>query len=859
MIGQTISHYRIIEKLGEGGMGVVYKAHDNKLDRTVALKFLPPHITATDEDKQRFIREAKAAAALNHPHICTIYSVEEHDDQQFISMEYVDGLTLREKMRSSPLTKGGLQGGLSLNDAINLSVQISEALAEAHDKGIIHRDIKPDNMMVDSRNRIKVMDFGLAKFKGAANITVAGGTVGTIGYMSPEQIQSENIDQRSDIFSFGVVLYELLTGRLPFAGEHQAALVYSIVNQEPDPIPNYVPDAPTDLILLVSRLLEKDPAKRYQTMIEVLAQIRVVKSKIADRLSSHSHLTPRTDDTAGSVFQRLRKNGKFIIPSIIILFIFVFYLFKAERGEEGSIVTRELISIAVLPLENFSPDPENEYFTDGITEDIIIQLSKISDLRVMSRSSMMRYKGSNLSLREIGDELGVTTILEGSVRRVGNRVRINSQLIDIRTNESLWGETYDRTIEDIFAIQTDVATQIASALRITLSPEEKQSIERQPTADLDAYDYYLRGRESYSRYRREHNESAIEFFKKAIENDPGFALAYAGLGDAYGQRVIRFNYTRDWVDSAIIASEKAIHLDPAAAEGYKALGLAYLAKGKFQSAIEANLKAIKLNLNQDIAYNNVGLIFLHRGEFEEAAYYFQKSFDLRAPTDPWPYYSSGILYLYLDSPEITEQYLRQALHYSPDFSSPRIALSVYYMLYGRIENAREESEFLLRLDPDNSSLNVLRAYIELLDNNYEAALEYYEKTDKPFSGRIEMGTMKFPTPGVSYIYKKNGDIVNFQEQVQRRIHDAQNEMEAENEHYIYPYELAASYAMLGETEKVYTYLEQAIANGWRHYRYAMVDPSFEEIRDADRFRRIMDNVKTMVQRESISLPTKTIR
>jgi serine/threonine protein kinase/Tfp pilus assembly protein PilF len=862
MIGQLISHYKILEKLGEGGMGIVYKAHDTKLDRTVALKFLPPYLTATAEDKERFIREAKAAAALNHPHICTIHNVDEHDGNQFIVMEYVDGETLRQRSEIRRQKSASQEPGtwnLKLGTVIDYALQIAEALAEAHDKDIIHRDIKPDNIMVDSRNRIKVMDFGLAKLKGAANITAAGGTIGTIGYMSPEQIQSENIDQRSDIFSFGVVLYELLTGRLPFAGEHQAALVYSIVNQEPDPIPNYVADAPTDLILLVSRLLEKDPAKRYQTMIDVLTQIRVVKSKITHQLSSHSHLAPRTDDTAGSVFQQLRKNGKFIIPSTIILFIIVFYLFKAERGEERDSATRERISVAVLPLENLSPDPDNEYFTDGITEDIIIQLSKISDLRVMSRSSMMRYKGSNLTLREIGDELGVTTILEGSVRRMGNQVRINSQLIDIRTNESLWGETYDRTIDDIFAIQTDVATQIASALQITISPDERRSIERQPTGNLDAYDFYLRGRESYSRYRREHNESAIEFFKKAIEKDPDFSLAYAGLGDAYGQRVIRFNYSRAWVDSAIAASEKAIHLDPAAAEGYKALGLAYLAKGKFQKAIEANLKAIELNSNQDIAFNNLGLIFLHKGEFDKAAYHFQKSFELRTPTDPWPYYSTGMLYLYLDSPDNTVRYLRQALHYSPDFSSPRIALTVYYMLYGRIENAREEGEFLLHLDPDNSSLNVLRAYIELLDNNNEAALEYYEKTDKPFSGRIEMGTMKFPTPGVSYIYKKNGDIVNFREQVQRRINDAQYEMEAENEHYIYPYELAASYAMLGETEKVYTYLEQAIANGWRHYRYAMVDPSFEEIRDADRFRRIMDNVKTMVQKERKSLPTITIR
>ncbi len=876
MIGNTISHYKILKKSGEGGMGVVYKAHDTKLDRTVALKFLPPHLTATDEDKQRFICEAKAAAALNHPHICTIHNVDEHDGNQFIVMEFVDGVTLRQKseIRGQRSEVGGQRSEVrnqrsespatdnrSLTTAIDYAIQIAEALQQAHKKGIVHRDIKPENIMVTEDNRIKVMDFGLAKLKGAANITAAGGTVGTIGYMSPEQIQGESVDHRSDIFSFGVVIYELLTGRLPFAGEHQAALVYSIINQEPESLTNYIPDASPDLIRLVHRLLEKDRDKRFQTMLDVLTGLHEMKSTIWNEVSSssHSNTASSTPDTTGFSVHRLRKTMKFIVPLIIVLLIVAFYLFKSEQAEEGYIATRERISIAVLPLENLSPDPENEYFTDGITEDIIIQLSRISDLRVMSRSSMMRYKGSNLSISDIGDELGVATILEGSVRRVGNRVRINSQLIDIRTNESLWGDTYDRTIDDIFAIQTDVATQIASALQITLSPEEKQSIERQPTANLDAYDYYLRGRESYSRYRREHNESAIEFFKNAIDKDPGFALAYAGLGDAYGQRVIRFNYSRDWVDSAITSSEQAIHLDPDAAEGHKALGLAYLAKGAFKNAIESNLKAIELNPNQDIAYNNVGLIFLHQGAFDKAAFYFQKSFDLRARTDPWPYYSSGMLYLYLDSPENTERYLRQALHYLPDFSSPRIALSVYYTLYGKIDNAREESEFVLHLDPDNSSLNSLRAYIELLDNNYETALEYYEKTDNPFSGRVEMGTMKFPTPGVSYIYKKKGDVVNFREQVQRRIYDAQNELEADNEHYIYPYELAVSYAMLGETEQVYSYLELAVANGWRHYRYAMVDPSFEDIRNFDRFRQIIENVKKMVERERKSLPTITIR
>jgi serine/threonine protein kinase/tetratricopeptide (TPR) repeat protein len=842
---KEISHYKILEKLGEGGMGVVYKAHDTKLDRTVALKFLPSHLTASEEDKLRFIREAKTAAALNHPNICTIYGVDESDDHRFISMEYIEGETLREKLQSQ---------NIKHETTLDYAVQIADALSEAHEKGIVHRDIKPENIMVDSKNRIKVMDFGLAKLRGIMNVTKAGSTVGTIAYMSPEQLQGNDVDRRSDIFSFGIVLYELLTGRLPFRGEHEAAMIYSLVNEDPEPLANHFPGASPHLIHLMHLLLEKDPGERYQYMGDVGTELHRIRKETLNLvpppdITDSSSPIPAIPET---IHKRVARNNiKIIVLSSIalILIAIAFYSFIPERSEYADLPVQERISIAVLPLENLSPDPENEYFTDGITEDIIIQLSKIANLRVMSRSSMMRYKSSDKPIQEIGDELGVRTILEGSVRRVGDQVRINSQLIDIRTNESLWGETYDRTIEDIFAIQTDVATQIASALQITLSPEEKISIERKPTGNLDAYDYYLRGRESYSRYRREHNESAIDFFKKAIEKDPGFALAYAGLGDAYGQRVIRFNYTRNWVDSAITASETAIHLDPMAAEGYKALGLAYLAKGKFQHAIDSNLKAIKLNPNQDIAYINVGLIFLHKGEFEKAAFHFKHAFELRAPTDPWPYYSSGILYFYLDDAEQTEWYLQQALHYTPDFGSPRITLAIYYILFNRLANAREESEFLLRLDPDNESLITLQAYIELLNNNYDDASMFYNKTNKPFSGRIEVGTMKFSTPGTSYIYKKKGNNALFQEHIQKRILDAQNEIDAENEHYIYPYDLASSYAMLGDTQNAYRYLERAITAGWRHYRYALIDPSFEDIRHTDRFQQIIDTMRAIVERE----------
>jgi serine/threonine protein kinase/tetratricopeptide (TPR) repeat protein len=864
MIGKSISHYEILEKLGQGGMGIVYKAHDTRLDRIVALKFLPSDIIASDADKQRFIREAKAAAALNHPNICTIYSVEEHNGHQFISMEYVDGVNLREQSagrgRTSELrgqtSEAEERETLSLKheNAIDYAIQIAEALSEAHEKGIVHRDIKPDNIMVDSKNRIKVMDFGLAKFKGSINLTKSGGTIGTIQYMSPEQIQGAEIDHRSDIFSFGIVFYELLTGHTPFRGEHEAAIVYSIVNDDPHPLSYYLPEVSPGMQRMVMRTLEKDKNKRYQSLHDVLTELRLLKNETSTTITQPSFGDSAPADNnkrtiPHQVSDRIKPLRIGIVIAVIIFIAVILYFLIPKQAEYGSNAVTGRIAIAVLPFENLSPDPDNEYFTDGITEDIIIQLSKISNLRVMSRSSMMSYKGSVKTIREIGNELGVGILLEGSVRRVGNQVRINSQLIDIHTNESVWGETYDRTIEDIFKIQADVATQIASALQITLSPEEKRYIERQPTENLEAYDYYLRGREFYLRYRREHNENAIEYFMKAIETDPEFALPYAGLGDAYGQRVIRFDYAADWADSSISASERAIQLDPGGAEGYKALALAYLAKGKYQKAREQNLHAIQLSTNYDIAHLNLGLLHLHNGDFKNAFQRLSQSFELRAPTDPWPYHGLGILQLYLDNIGDADRNFRQSLHYSPDFTSPRIALAIGLILTDRVAEARKESDFLLQLDPENVSFIHLKAFIETIDNNYNDALRLYAKSNQPYSGRIVLGSTKFSTPGSSYIYLKTGDAVQFENSVRLRIMNAQRIIDSGHEHYIYPYELATSYAMLNDAEKAIHYLEQAISSGWRLYHFAMIDPSFDTVRHNIRFRRIIENVKSMVESE----------
>jgi len=477
MLGKTVSHYRITEKLGEGGMGVVYRAEDTILKRTVALKFLPRELTRDAGAKERFIREAQAASALDHPNICTVFEVNEADDQTFIAMACVEGGSVKDRLAAGPM---------DIDVATDVAAQVAEGLEEAHDKGIVHRDIKAANIMLTPKGQAKIMDFGLAKLSGGSGLTRTGVTMGTVAYMSPEQVRGEEVDRRTDVWSLGVLLYEMVTGHMPFEAEYEPAAMYSILNENPRPMAAFRPDVPVELEHIVETALAKSLEERYQTASEMKGDLRALRAG-------------RTVGVAEQFIARARFAKK---------------------------------SIAVLPFKSLSDSKEDEYFSDGTTEDIISQLSKIGELKVISRTSAMRFKNTTKSLREIGRELDVATILEGSVRRSGDRVRIVSQLVDTRTDEPLWTETYDRQMSDIFEIQSDVAQKIATELRAQLSPEVKRRMERKPTESLEAYDYYLKGREYYYRYRKQDNEHAIELFKKALELDPDYALAYAGLGDA---------------------------------------------------------------------------------------------------------------------------------------------------------------------------------------------------------------------------------------------------------------------------------------------------------------------------------------
>jgi serine/threonine protein kinase/Tfp pilus assembly protein PilF len=674
MIGQTISHYKILEKLGEGGMGVVYKALDTKLDRIVALKFLPLHALSSEEDVVRFQQEAKALSSLNHPNISIIYDVDRSDEQKFIVLEYLPGGTLKSFLRN--LSPSGKE--LSIAQITQYGLQIAEGLNHAHRRGIIHRDIKTDNMMLTEEGTVKITDFGLAKFKGTAQLTERGSTVGTVAYMSPEQIRAEQMDHRSDIFSFGTVLYELFTGRLPFRGEHMAALSYSIVNEEPMPMNSLRPSIPTSLERIISRCLAKEKEQRFQSVDEITSELQAIMKEFSGAAPA----------------QKVVRRPALAIPLAIVATMLILGLVALYVFFPSAPAPAERKSIAVLPFKNLSEEKENEYFSDGITEDIITQLSKIGDLKVISRTSVMRYKNTDKNLRDIGNELDVAVILEGSVRRSGNRVRIVSQLIDARSDEHVWAETYDKELTEIFSIQSDVAQQIASALRAQLSSTERKRIEKKTTDNAEAYQLYLRGRFHISKTEKNELRKAIELFEQAIEKDSNYALAYSGLSDAYSL-VAYFQYgdiisLPDARSRAKAAAERALEIDEELAEAHTSLG--YF-KRTFEydwvGAEREFLRSIELNPNYALAYNYHALLLAALGRFDKALEKVQIAHKLN-PLALDIYLTHARIYYFSRQFDKAIDQLHKAMELDSTYLKLRGVLGAVYTLKGMHREAIQE-------------------------------------------------------------------------------------------------------------------------------------------------------------------------
>ncbi|MBF8295748.1 MAG: hypothetical protein HW389_2293 [Bacteroidetes bacterium] len=600
MIGQTISHYKILQKLGEGGMGVVYKAQDTKLDRTVALKFLPPHLAADEQDKKRFIHEARAVSALDHPNICTVYEIDETDKgQYFIAMAYYEGKTVREKVKDRPLP---------VQEAVKIILGAADGLAKAHEKEIVHRDIKSDNLMLTNDGVVKIMDFGLARIAGGTKLTKTGSTIGTVRYMSPEQARGDTIDHRSDIWSLGVVLYEMLTGRLPFKSEYQEAVVYSIMNEQPEPPTALRSDVPMELERIVKKCLQKDRANRYQRVDEMRTDLRSLEKELESGVTTEP---PR------KVLPRRKRLALYVGVAALALILVVggLLLFRGKTRQTST------SSIAVLPFQNLSAEGPHAYFAGGLHDELLTQLSKVAALKVISRTSVMGYTGKNIPLKQIASELGVGSVVEGSVQVVGGRLRVNVQLIDAATDAHLWAESYSRTLEDAFAVQSDVAQQIVEALGATLTSTQRQTLATAPTANAEAYQLYLQGREYLTRpaYLRQNWEIAQQLFERALGLDPGFALAHATLSEVHGwMHWLRYDPSPAREARQREEAEEALRLAPDLPQAHVAMGLAhYWGRRDYRRALDEFAIALEGLPNDAELLAFVGYVHRRLGNWDE--------------------------------------------------------------------------------------------------------------------------------------------------------------------------------------------------------------------------------------------------
>jgi len=513
MIGKTILHYKILSKLGEGGMGVVYKAEDTKLDREVAIKFLPRQISASQEERERFKIEAKAAAALNHTNIATVYNIEDADDETFIVMEYIKGQELKEKIDAGPLP---------IDDTLNIAIQIAKGLQAAHTKEVIHRDIKSANIMLTAEADVKIMDFGLAKRGGQTKLTKEGTTLGTVAYMSPEQTSGDDVDQRSDLFSVGVLIYEMLSGQLPFKGDYDQAVTYSILNEEPEPVTSLRTGIPMELERIVYKCLEKDSSDRYQRADELIVDLRKLKKE-----SETKEILSKTGVTQSQPLQRTPQQTRPKKPAVyyglaILLFLItavsIAYFFSRESPID---------SIAVLPIVNANNDTDIEYLSDGLTETLINKLSQLPQLQVMARSTVFQFKGKEMTPQQIGNELNVRAVLTGEIVQRGDALRLHVELVDVSDGTQIWGQQYNRTMDDIFDIQDAVSEQISSNLRLKLSGVDRDVLAKRHTNDTEAYQLYLKGRFFWNQRTGEDLQTALDYFEQAIDKDPDYALAYA--------------------------------------------------------------------------------------------------------------------------------------------------------------------------------------------------------------------------------------------------------------------------------------------------------------------------------------------
>jgi serine/threonine protein kinase/predicted Zn-dependent protease len=788
MIGQTISHYRIVEQLGAGGMGVVFKAQDSRLERAVALKFLPEKLAQEPQALERFRREARAASALNHPGICTIYDIGEQDGRAFIAMEFIDGETLRSHIHGK---------ALPVEELLELGIQIAEALEAAHAEGIIHRDIKPANIFVTKRGRAKVLDFGLAKLvpKGVAladadsggestgSTSIAGIISGTPSYMSPEQVRGDTLDARTDIFSLGLVLYEMATGRQAFGGGTGGAIIEAVLTRPPVAARSIKPDIPPALEAIINKALHKDREQRYQQAAEILADLQRLKRDIdsgrRDQAGDSASLLASAAGPASSTGESRSRASTQQTGS-----------FRAPR------VSKTIGSLAVLPFENLSHDPENDYLSDGITGSLINNLATVPKLRVMAQSTVFRYKGREIDPQAVGRELNVRAVLTGRMMQSGGSLRIGTELVDVATGSLLWGAQFDRKPGDIFVIQDEISSEISGKLRLQLTHAEKKRLVKRHTEDAEAYRLYLQGRHHWSRWTEEGFYKAIGYFQQAIQKDPKYALAYAGVADSY--------VLLGWNS----------YLPP---------------KDAFPKGKAAAMTALEIAPDLGEAHTDLAaVLWLHDWQWPEAQKEFQRSLEL-SPCYPTAnhYYAECLMTMGRHAEALSR--LKKSLELDP------LSLIINDAIGWASYHARQYDEAvaqLLRtveLDPNYPMTYWLLGLLYRKTARYDLAISAGEKGVSLSGGSPLMRAalaQTFATAGAT----------------QKAIQILDDLQKLAQERYVAPHFLAGIYVGLGEHDSAIEYLDKSCAEHCHWLIYLHIDPSMDDLREDPRFQNLLRRV-----------------